>query len=165
MFSNLQQMGLKSHVFFMLIGIGFLLSESCAVTHINNTLVIGNWKKEQTGYFKGKNSNVDSIFSRESMTELKMQYKNSGQVETPGLKGMIYSGMTFTESKTVTLFIGTKEIHGTWKMNFKGNKIVFNDTATSEKYTIYISSIDSTELKTSQSVIGGTLQQVYRKQK
>ena len=152
---------------FFVIGITFFAS--CSVSHVNNKLIIGNWKSEKIGPFISNNKSVkpktDSLSDEQSLNEFKQGYQNAGKDQKRALKETMYSGFLFKEDKTAVLSLGSKEIHTVWKMNSKGNNIVLKDTATLKKYVIHIVSVDSITLRTETEVLQGKLQRSFKKQK
>ena len=155
---------MKKLIGLLLFVTGSIFLGSCTVSHVNNTLIVGNWQKEHgVAYVRDKSSKADSISDAQQMIELKNQYLAAGKGKAQGLRDMLYTGISFKADKTVTLSTGKKNIHGVWKMNSKGDKVVVTDTSTAVKRTLIIVSIDSLHLKISQPVIEGNFQQDFKK--
>lgn len=155
---------MKNILYFVIFITGSLYLGSCSVSHVNNKLIVGHWKKEQPGsYSNGKNSRGDTLSDDQRLVELKKLYLEAGKDKVQGLRDMMYTDLSFKADKTVTLSTGKKNIHGKWKMNSKGNKVVITDTSAAVKHTLIIVSVDSLSLKISQPVIEGSFQQDFKK--
>jgi hypothetical protein len=155
---------MKKSIRLIIFFIGIIFLMSCTVSHLNSQLIIGKWKKEQPGsYSNGKNSRGDTLSDAQRLVELKKLYLEAGKDKVQGLRDMMYTDISFKADKTVTLSTGKKNIHGNWKMNSKGNKVVITDTSAAVKHTLIIVSVDSLSLKISQPVIEGNFQQDFKK--
>lgn len=144
-----------------------LLLGSCTASRVNKKLLIGTWKQEKFGpYIKNQSQFSDSLSDEQSIQELRMATKNSGKDQEQLLRSMRFSTITFKENKTAFVSSLKKEqLQIYWKINLKGNKITIKNPQTSKKFILQIDKIDSLHLKTRQTVIGGRLQQSFKKQK
>jgi hypothetical protein len=164
----MKRLSMKKFSRFLTFAIVLTILGSCSLSKVNSKLVIGNWQYEKMGPYISKNRSAnptgDTISTKESLIELKTRYKDADKEEVKALRESMYKGFSFREDKTVTVFSRGYHNEGTWKLNFKGNKIVIKDSV-SQKHVIQIFKLDSLNLVTVNPVLDGSLQRIYGKRK
>lgn len=141
---------------------------SCSVSNVNSKLVIGKWTREKTGPYTSNSQNKaqpgKTVSENQSMTDMRKDFGNPGKSGKEMLQGVMFTGISFKNDKTASVFYSDNELHKKWKMNRSGNKIVLKDSASSKKITINILSVDALHLKAKYFFPQGNLQIDYLKQ-
>lgn len=177
---------MKNSISIIIFFIGTLFLGSCTVSNMNSKFILGHWKTEQTGPFITKSNqqkagiqpggteslpdtaNISAFraeTSRNSMVEFKNESKNAKKEQGQIMRLSLFTGITFNENKTATVYYGKKEFPAKWKMSSSGKKVTLQDTSASKKMLIRITSMDSLHMTTINKFPKGKLQKTYSKQK
>jgi len=173
---------MKTYRFIFLAIIGISFFSSCTVSHVNENLIIGDWKMGKIQSFivdkklagdtvytasnklrLGLDSANISVNEKASLLEFKQGFKAKGNSKPVSVLTDMKNEMNFKPDKTVTILLKSGSLNGTWKMNGKGNKIVVKDALTKKKSTINIFDLDLSKLIICEQLPTGNLTILYKK--
>ena len=139
-----------------LTGISFILFiASCAVTHPNEQLIVGDWKPVKAEKYipppkesKTKQVPADSAkMARKAQKQFKEEPAGDSKQDNQWERMVVTelrSPITVYPNKTVSKFYPGKTAKGTWKLKKKGTRIIAKESQTNKKLTMDILQVTET---------------------
>jgi hypothetical protein len=153
-----------------------LLIASCAVTHPNEQLIVGDWKPVKAEKYipppkesKTKQSQADTAkMARKSQKPKKARLAGDTEFENQLQRMMqteMRSPISVNANNTVVKFYPGKIIKGTWKLKKKGTRIVAKEKEANKKMTLDILEISENSISVVERFPFGDIKIDYARKK
>jgi hypothetical protein len=156
-------------LFVLVIGIFFL--GSCAATHVNSTLIIGQWKNIKVIPVSSGQNEKDASFVAENIDSGEANdIKESGKELSERLSAIqsefpdVKSALEFKNDYTAAYTFKDRSVKGIWKLDRQGKTVTFTSSEIPGKIFFKITRIDSQRLQILERFPQGEVRINYLKQ-